>query len=42
MIDKERVKKVVMSLRHANRELLKKNKIDDCIDDFITLSIKLE
>jgi hypothetical protein len=32
----------VLSLRALNREILKKNNIDDHVDDFIFLSLKME
>ena len=41
-IDKNRVKDVVKSLRHANRLLLKSNDIKEPADDFIYLSIVLK
>ena len=41
-IDKNRVKDVVKSLRHANRLLLKSNDIKEPADDFIYLSIVLQ
>ena len=41
-LDKNRVKEVVQSLRHANRELPKSNGITDPADDFIYMSIVLK
>ena len=36
-LDKHKIQKVVKSLRHANREILKANKIEEILDDFIYL-----
>lgn len=39
IFDKGRIKDVVLSLRNANRELLKKNNINETSDDFIFLTL---
>ena len=36
-LDKKNVQAVIKSLRHANREILKHNKIKEKLDDFLTL-----
>lgn len=38
-LDKFRIKDVVLSLRNANRELLKQNGISEASDDFIYLTV---
>ena len=43
-VDKQRVKEVFQSLRHVNRQILVKNKVEeaDLVDDFIYLTIKMD
>jgi hypothetical protein len=41
-VDKERVKEVVLSLRSANRALLKQNGIEEPSDDFIYLTVVMK
>jgi hypothetical protein len=41
-LDKNRVKDVLKSLKHANRLLLKSNDIHERADDFVYLSIVLK
>lgn len=41
-LDKQRIKDVVLSLRNANREILKLNNIDSFADDFIYLTLVME
>ena len=41
-IDKAHIKKVVKSLKTVNRRILKNNGIDEMVDDFIYLTIKME
>ena len=41
-LDKTRVKDVYMSLRKANREMLRANKIDENIDDFVYLTLTMK
>ena len=42
MLNKNRIKKVVKSLQHANREILKENKIDEILDDYIYLQVRMK
>ena len=39
IIDKQKIKDVVLSLRNANRQLLKQNGITEASDDFIYLTV---
>ena len=41
-LDKTNIQAVIKSLRHANREILKHNKISEKIDDFITLQVRMK
>ena len=41
-LDKTRVKDVFISLRKANREVLRSNKIDDNLDDFVYLTVTMK
>ena len=41
-IDKLQVKKVIKSLKTINRRILKNNGIDELVDDFIYLKVKME
>jgi hypothetical protein len=41
-LDKQRIKDVVLSLRNANREILKLNNINSFADDFIYLTLVME
>ena len=41
-INKVHIKKVIKSLKTVNRRILKNNGIDEIIDDFIYLTIKME
>ena len=37
VLDKHKIRDVVKSLRHANREILKENKVKEILDDYIYL-----
>ena len=41
-LDKHKIQKVVKSLRHANREILKANDIKEVLDDFIFMQIRMK
>jgi hypothetical protein len=41
-LDKTRVKDVYMSLRNANREVLRSNKVEDNLDDFVYLTLAMK
>lgn len=40
-LDKKMIKDTVTSLINANREILKQNKVEDAVDDYIYMNIKL-